>query len=95
MGLFDTNHYPQDAHYVPVEDIKRLASHYRVLSLTDQEAKKVDEFLIVKQHYHGGKISLHQIYEVLQELFHARQISQVDRDELIKQFVAYFKSHFK
>lgn len=88
-----SNPYPKEKHYIPAEIIKRLVSPYHVNTLSSAQAATIDQFIINAQHYNNGKISLYQIYEILRKLKNTKQISQQDRDGVIKAFVDYVKTH--
>lgn len=95
MGWFSTNPYSnsKEKHYIPVEVIKHLASPYNVRTLSGTESSTIDQFIINTEHYNNGKISLFQIYEILNKLKNTKQISIQDRDGVMKAFADYVRTH--
>ncbi len=70
-------------------DICKIVSRNKIISLSLEEEKLVEE-AIIKRRKGDGKISMQQVEEMLINLKNERKISETDYKALIKLFLDYF-----
>jgi len=86
--LFGGSDYSGAEYSLSHEDVRRLVSQTRINSLSQDEVVVVEEAIL--SHRRDGKISLNRMNEVLGKLVHARKISEIDRQAVMKVFKKYF-----
>ena len=97
MGFFSSlfssaRQYSNQERQLSADRIRVLVSRIKVRTLDTSEERLVEEE-IIKRRRGDGKISLHQIDEVLQTLQNKNKISEFDRKGLMKVFVEYYKKN--
>jgi hypothetical protein len=98
MGFFSSlfgssaDKYPQDEHQLSEYDIKKIINREHIETLDDAQAQKV-RIAILARRRGDGKISLRQIYEVLQHMVNTYVISKFDRDGVMKVMQKFFAEH--
>lgn len=95
MGWFDTNKYSTVEHYISKEEIKKIVRQVNAASsnVTKLE-EEVVECLIVEGRHGDGKVSLQQIWKILNRLKLEHKLSEIDRAKLMAAFVEFFKHKF-
>ena len=96
MAFFSSpaDKYSQTEHPVSDRDIRLLITREHIPTLGTHEQAKVIEDAILARRHGDGKISLRQIYTVLQELVGQKKISKYDRDGVMRVMEKYFHEHF-
>jgi len=90
MSWFSSNNYSQVEKMIVEAHLKKLCSWVGMANLTQTESLLVFNALSNRRGM-DGRISLHQIYEVLNQLKEENKISKYDRDGLMKRFQEYFE----
>ena len=95
MGIFtaifesNSSKYSNNEQYLSAIQIKQLVSRVKVKSLSHSEESLVEQTIIARRRG-DGKISLHQIDEVLRKLKHTNKISNSDWKGLMRVFSGHF-----
>lgn len=86
MGLFfsgPSDKYSQEEKYITEDTIQKLVSTLHVRSL-DQSEERLVEGELLKKRGSDGKISMRQVYDVLNRLEDAHKISPTDKKRLLE-----------
>lgn len=94
MGIFSffgspADKYSQDEHPLSEHDLNLLITHERIEVLDHAQADRIRAAILARRH-NDGKISLRQIYELLEHMFYSHQISKFDRDGVMRVMVDFF-----
>ena len=98
MGIFSfffgspADKYSQEEHQLSEYDLKRLITHEHIEVLDHLQAEKIRTAILARRRG-DGKISLRQIYELLQHMVNTYEISKFDRDGVVKVMVKFFDEH--
>ena len=93
MGFFSSNKYSQTEYQLSELEVRRCITNINVPTLVgDPNSEKLVQDAVLARRRGDGKISLQQIYEVLNHLKSAKQISQYDRNGVIKVMQNLFQS---
>lgn len=98
MGFFSSlfgsaaDKYPQNEHQLSEYDVKKIINNENIEILHDAQAEKIRTAILARRRG-DGKISLRQIYEVLQQMVNTYAISKFDRDAVMKAMQKFFDGH--
>ena len=95
MGFFDSVIYSTAEHQLTEIEVRRLVTYLHIPSLKgESEREKMVQNAILARRHSDGKVSLQQIYELLNTLKNQNTISKFVRDETMNALKVYYSEHF-
>ena len=84
MGFFSSpaDKYPQEKHQLAEIDLKRWVTHEHIPTLDQYQVELVRSAILHKRE--AGKISLRNVYELLEHMVLKYEISTLDRDGVLR-----------
>ena len=91
MSIFGSpaDKYSQKEHPVSEYDLKHIITHEHIHTLDEAQVEKVRASILARRQG-DGKISLRQIYELLEHMVLKHEISKFDRDGAMRAMEGYF-----